>query len=103
MTNWAHTLDLRYIWKDETITPKEKGKELAKRIRDTFPNEWFNSNHPEYCEELDDITETFDCITGYGDVSPVNELYYTMSDFYAFCNSTYYEWPVPVKMCFVSW
>lgn len=103
MANWKYKLDISDVWtNDEPI--EVKGKQIADKILATFPNDWFDFESDDYDEELDDIVDRFENITGYDDVRPVDEFDDVMAQLYDWADSEvppFGEWPRNA-MCWVS-
>lgn len=73
MANWKYRLDIRGIWANDELDISQKGKMIAREIKRIFPESWFDFASDDYDSALDDIVEAFDNITGYDDVSDVEE------------------------------
>jgi len=82
MANWKYSVDIRNIWQDEEMFIGEKGKAVAAELRRVFPSSWLDWKSENYDEELDHIVQAFENITGYDDMSPVDEFDGWMSVLY---------------------
>lgn len=104
MSNWKYILDIKDTWQDEGIPIKDKGKVIASLIKHTFPESWLDWDSDEYDEDLDNIVEAFDNITGYDDVSPVEEFNEWMAALYDYGNqevAPFRQWPAN-KMAWIK-
>lgn len=95
MANWKYRLDIRNIWNDEEMPIDEKGKAIADKILQTFPNEWFDWKSDDYDCDLEDLVERFRNITGYDEVSPVEEFDNCMDELYDFGDAQVAPWKWP--------
>lgn len=95
MANWKYTLDIRNIWVSDKMSVEKKGKAIAVKIRQTFPKEWFDWESDEYDEDLEDLIERFENITGYDEITPVEEFDNCMDELYDFGDQhvTPWRWP----------
>ncbi len=96
MANWKYTVDLRSIWNDEQMAISDKGKVVATILRQVFPDEWLDDMNKAFDEDLDDLVNAFDNITGYDEVSPVEEFDGWMDDLYDYGNclvAPFGRWP----------
>lgn len=104
MSNWKYTLDIKDVWQDTKIPIKEKGKIIASLIKHTFPKSWLNWDSDDYDEDLDDIVEALDNITGYDGVSPVEEFNEWMAELYNYGDqevAPFRQWPTN-KMAWIK-
>ena len=99
MANWMKTMRVADIFNSDNSVA-EKGKQMAKRIRVTFKNE-LDFEHDDYEMSLEEIVERFENITGYDDVSPVEEFDQVMEEFYDFCDESVIVRSVYGKRCWV--
>lgn len=91
MTNWKYVVDLSGFWNSD-ISIEKKGKLVSREIRKTFPSNWFDLTDEDYNEELDDIAEAFENITGFDNVSPVEEFDGWMEELYNFGDQNKTAW-----------
>ena len=104
MANWKYKLNIKNIWQNEDMEIEDKGKAIAAKIKQTFPASWFDWESDKHDEELEQITEAFENITGYDDVSPVNEFDDWMSSLYDYGDAEvapFGQWP-PNKMAWIA-
>lgn len=88
MANWKYTLNISNIWNDDSMSIENKGKAIATKIRQTFPDKWFDPGNSTYNEEVDEIAERLSNITGWGEVSPTEEFNIIMNELYDFGDQT---------------
>lgn len=84
MANWKYKLNISEPWNDEHMSIENKGKAIAVKIRQTFPDKWFDFDNNAYNEEIDEIAERFDNVTGWDEISPTQEFNIIMSELYDF-------------------
>lgn len=104
MANWKYKLDISNIWHNEELPIEEKGKEIAKKIRATFPAEWLDFESESYDEELEGIVEAFENITGYDGAEPVEEFDDWMETLYDWADqevAPFGQWPRNA-MCWIE-
>jgi hypothetical protein len=104
MSNWRFKLKISHIWNDEAMPIEEKGKAIARVMRQTFPSYRLDENHNRYDYYLDTIINGFENITGYDDVSPVEEFDKWMGELYNWADQEVFpssKWPQN-KMCWVE-
>jgi hypothetical protein len=84
MTHWKYTLNISKIWNDDHMPVENKGKAIAAKIRQTLPDKWFDFGNSSYNEEIDEIAERFNNVTGWDGVSPTEEFNIIMNELYDF-------------------
>lgn len=104
MANWKYKLNISKIWNNESISIEDKGKMIASKIRQVFPNDWFDFDSESYDQDLDEIVEAFENITGYDDVPAVEEFDDWMEQLYEWADqevAPFGKWPRNA-MCWVE-
>lgn len=99
MTNWKYVVELNGFWDNDDIPIEKKGKLVAEAIKRAFPLDWFDWTSENYNNDLDDITEAFENITGFDDVSPVEEFDNWMEELYNFGDTEV----APFRRCKMAW
>ena len=93
---WKYTLNFRLFWNNDEMMIEEKGKRVCKEIYRVFPqsnldSEMYGKDHPHISFsdilELEDMAEGFNNITGYGDVSPIEEFDNWLESLYNWADS----------------
>ena len=103
MAYWKYQLDIIKIWNDKEIPIDEKGKAIAAKIKQTFPNEWFDWESVDWNEDLEDLVKRFENITGYDEVSPIEEFDNCMDELYDFGDQQVAPWKWPSsKMAWIA-
>lgn len=92
MANWKYTLDISKTWNDTYMSIENKGKAIATKIRQTFPNKWFDPGSSAYNEEIDEIAERLSDITGWDGISPTEEFNILMGELYDFGDQNISPW-----------
>lgn len=104
MANWKYKLRISHIWNNEDMPIDEKGKAIAKVMRQVFKSSWLDELDPDFDEELDMIVHGFEDITGYDGTSPVEEFDDYMESLYDWADqevAPFGKWPRN-KMCWVE-
>lgn len=70
---WVRKVDFGKFWNDNSKSVVEKGRLVAAELRAAFPAEWLDESSLHYDEELADIVWAFENISGFDDVTPVEE------------------------------
>jgi len=78
---WKHTLDFSGFYKDDSIDIVEKGKKISVLIRRKFSS-ILDYESEDFDQELEDIVDVFESISGYDDVEPVEEFDDCMESLY---------------------
>ncbi len=103
MANWKYTLNISNIWNDDNMSIENKGKAVAAKIRQAFPQVWFDWENGGYNEEIDELAKRFEDITGYDEVSPLQEFNNCMSELYDFGDRSIGPWKWPAsKMAWIE-
>lgn len=103
MASWKYTLNISNIWNNDDIPIQTKGKTIAAKIRETFPRSWFDWDNNNYNEEIDELAKRFENITGYDEVSPLQEFNDCIDELYDFGDQNVSSWRWPTsKMAWVE-
>lgn len=70
MANWKKHLDVSDVWMAETV--QKLGQIVAQRLQEIYP-ELLDEYSEEFDEEFSNIVHAFQQITGYDEVTPVEE------------------------------
>ena len=83
--HWKHRLDIQTIWQGE-LNAQQIGKEIARKIRVMLPKktDWESD---QYDDEITEIAERFDNVTGFDNVSPIQEFNDIMYDLYEWADT----------------
>lgn len=104
MANWQYRVNIKSIWETDNMTIEDKGKVVAQIIRRTFPISWLDWKSDNYDQELEQIAEAFENITGYDDVSPIEEFDDWLRALYDYGDTEvvpFGQWP-PNKMAWIA-
>ena len=102
MANFKYQLDLAPIWNNDDLSIESKGKAIASLIQKKF-SKMLDYDGDSYDDQLDDIVQAFENITGYDDTSPVEEFDTWMDELYNWGDNEiqpYDQWPRN-KMCWI--
>ena len=92
MAQWKYKLNFSKFFHDDDFSIEQKGKLVAFSMRKTFPKSWLNWKHDNYDEELDNIIDAFDNITGFDDTSPVQEFDGWLEELYNWADDNHKCW-----------
>ena len=82
MAKWNYTIDFSDFYHSETMTVEDKGKQIAARLEAMFAKSLNGLDEDNFDPELEEIIYQFQNITGYDDVSPVEEFDEIMEGLY---------------------
>ena len=82
MNKWKYILNLKHFYHDDSITIEQKGKLIAKAIM-RLP---LSKIELYSGDDFDDLIAAFNCISGYEDVTPVEDFDEWMSVLYDYAD-----------------
>ncbi len=103
MSNWKFSLNFKPFWNTD-ISIEEKGRMVSACVKQEVPSIWMDWNSQDYDEDLANVVEAFENITGYDDVSAVEEFDNWMDGLYNWGDqkvSLLNVFP-PNKMCWIE-